>query len=60
MLLLTFWTTCYILYLSQILSVFAKYDTLQEIFMEKDAPPASFCGIPCAADWPTNDNSGGA
>ena len=27
--LLTFWTTCYILYLSQILSVFAKYDTLR-------------------------------
>ena len=28
--LLTFWTTCYILYLSQILSVFAKYDTLRK------------------------------
>ena len=27
--LLTFWTTCYILYSSQILSVFAKYDTLR-------------------------------
>ena len=27
--LLTFWMTCYILYSSQILSVFAKYDTLR-------------------------------
>ena len=27
--LLTFWRTCYILYSSQILSVFAKYDTLR-------------------------------
>ena len=35
--LLTFWTTCYILYSSQILSVFAKYDTLRNFFMEKDA-----------------------
>ena len=35
--LLTFWTTCYILYSSQILSVFAKYDTLRNFFMKKDA-----------------------
>ena len=40
--LLTFWTTCYILYLSQILSVFAKYDTLRNFFMEKDAPRRPF------------------
>ena len=31
--LLTFWTTCYILYLSQILSVFAKYDTLRNFWL---------------------------
>ena len=40
--LLTFWTTCYILCLSQILSVFAKYDTLRNFFMEKDAPRRPF------------------
>ena len=40
--LLTFWTTCYILYSSQILSVFAKYDTLRNFFMEKDAPRRPF------------------
>ena len=55
--LLTFWTTCYILYLSQILSVFAKYDTLRNFFMEKDARWRPFFGIPCAADWPTNSSS---
>ena len=31
--LLTFWTTCYILYSSQILSVFAKYDTLRNFWL---------------------------
>ena len=36
--LLTFWTTCYILYSSQILSVFAKYDTLRN-FLWKRTPP---------------------
>ena len=35
--LLTFWTTCYILYSSQSLSVFAKYDTLRN-FLWKMTP----------------------
>ena len=35
--LLTFRGTCYIMYSSHILSVFAKYDTLRNFFMKKDA-----------------------
>ena len=55
--LLTKVSVCYILYSSQILSVFAKYDTLRKFFMEKDAPQASFCGIPCGGDLPTNGST---
>ena len=40
--------------------MFRKVRNFAKFFYGKGRPPASFCGIPCAADWPTNDSSGGA
>ena len=39
---------------------FRKVRYFAKFFMEKDARWRPFFGIPCAADWPTNDSSGGA